>query len=97
MVGKAMAAGTALVAGAFFWVGAASAAPADPVKPGKDDGSRRICKTITPSGSRLTLRRCKTAAEWDEAMWKTQEGALKQREQGTALSDVSNYGDGRRH
>jgi hypothetical protein len=42
----------------------------------KDDTSKRVCKTIMPTGSRMTTRVCKTAEEWAKMMDKTQEGVL---------------------
>ena len=46
-------------------------------KKAKDDPTRRICKNIMPVGSRLTTRICRTKAEWDAAMDKTQDGVLQ--------------------
>ncbi len=46
-------------------------------KKAKDDPSRRICKNVTPVGTRLTTRVCRTKAEWDASMDKTQDGVLK--------------------
>jgi hypothetical protein len=42
----------------------------------KDDPSRRICKTIIPTGSRMTSRVCRTRAQWEASMDKTQDGVL---------------------
>jgi len=72
----ALLVGTALVAA----TGASSAAAdvqAEPKATAKDN-SRRICRTLTPSGSRLTRRVCRTQAEWDQSRDRTQEGHLKQ-------------------
>jgi len=43
----------------------------------KDDPSRRVCRNIIPSGSRLGSRVCRTQAQWDEARDKTQDGVLQ--------------------
>lgn len=43
----------------------------------KDDPSRRICRNITPSGSRLTTRICRTKAEWDGSQTKAADGVFK--------------------
>lgn len=32
----------------------------------QQDRSRRVCRTVVPSGSRLGIRTCRTQAEWDE-------------------------------
>lgn len=45
-------------------------------KEAKINEGRRICRNLMPSGTRLTSRVCKTKAEWDRAMDKTQESVL---------------------
>jgi len=35
--------------------------------------ARRVCRDITPSGTRLTQRRCRTQAEWDDEATKAGE------------------------
>jgi hypothetical protein len=47
-------------------------------KQAKIDEGRRVCRNLVPSGSRISARICKTQAEWDRAMDKTQEGVLQQ-------------------
>jgi hypothetical protein len=42
-----------------------------------EDRSRRVCRSQTPVGSRLTRRVCRTQAEWDEAQYRTQDGVLQ--------------------
>ena len=55
---------------------------------GKPEKSpRRVCRSITPSGSRLTTRRCMSQAEWDARQDKTQEGVLKYQTDNTTLYD----------
>lgn len=79
----ALLAGTALASAA----GASSAAAdvqAEPKATAKDN-SRRICRTLTPSGSRLTRRVCRTQADWDQSRDRTQEGHLKQQIDQTTL------------
>ena len=56
---------------------AGEAAATQKPKTAQDDPSRRICKNVTPVGSRLTTRVCKTRAEWAAAMDKTQDGVLQ--------------------
>lgn len=71
----ALLVGTALVAA----TGASSAAAdvqAEPKATAKDT-SRRICRNLTPSGSRLNRRVCRRQAEWDESADAAQEGLLK--------------------
>ena len=40
------------------------------------DPNRRVCRTLTPTGTRFTTRVCKTQADWDLEMSKTQDSAL---------------------
>jgi hypothetical protein len=52
----------------------------------KADTSKRVCRNLTPSGSRLTKRVCRTQEEWAAAMDKTQDGVLQhQRSNSTQL------------
>lgn len=69
-----MAAAVMLAGTAFVNAASVSAAP-DTKKP--DDRSRRVCRTIMPSGSRMTTRICRTQAEWDESQNKSQDGLLQ--------------------
>nr|WP_295373292.1 hypothetical protein [uncultured Sphingosinicella sp.] len=41
-------------------------------------GSRRVCRNLVVSGSRLSSRICRTQADWDKAMTDTQDAALQQ-------------------
>jgi hypothetical protein len=43
----------------------------------QEDGSRRVCRILTPSGSRLTRRVCRTQAEWNRSSDRTADGVLK--------------------
>jgi hypothetical protein len=40
--------------------------------------SRRVCRNIVQSGTRLSSRVCQTAGEWEKAMLDTQNAALEQ-------------------
>ena len=60
------------------------AAPAKEKK-AKDDTSRRVCKVITPTGSRMTTRICKTPAEWARSEDKTRDGVLRHQMNETTL------------
>ncbi|HST35484.1 MAG TPA: hypothetical protein VLK25_02490 [Allosphingosinicella sp.] len=64
-----------LAATAFVGATGVSAAP-DKQADTKDPRSRRVCRTVMPSGSRLTTRVCRTQAEWEEGRSKTQQGVL---------------------
>lgn len=44
---------------------ASSAATATQSRTQGADPSRRVCRMIQPTGSRLAIRRCQTQAEWD--------------------------------
>ena len=78
---------------AALWAGPALADSA-PGKAKKDDPSRRICRSEVPSGSRLTIRTCRTKAEWDEARDRTQEGLLRHQtnESSNTEQDLSSAG-----
>ncbi|HST35483.1 MAG TPA: hypothetical protein VLK25_02485 [Allosphingosinicella sp.] len=66
----------ALLAGtAFLGATGVSAAP-DKQGDAKDSRSRRVCRTVMPSGSRLTQRVCRTQAEWEDGRSKTQQSVL---------------------
>jgi hypothetical protein len=43
----------------------------------KSDRSRRVCRVVTPTSSRLTTRVCRTQSEWDESADKTGESLRK--------------------
>lgn len=51
-------------------------ASAKKAKSAKDDTSRRVCRAVVPTGSRLSTRVCRTQAQWDEAQRKAQDGLL---------------------
>ena len=46
-------------------------------KKAKDDTSRRVCRSVVPTGSRMSGRICRTQAEWDAAMDKSQDNILR--------------------
>jgi hypothetical protein len=51
--------------------------------------SQRVCRTVTPSGSRLTRRICRSQADWDSTQQKTQDGVLDQQlKQSTLLEQA---------
>jgi hypothetical protein len=63
-----------------FGAGAAFAdEPASTAQPkkAKTDTSRRICRNMVPTGSRMSARICRTQAEWDKSMDKSQESMLR--------------------
>ena len=69
------------VATAVALVGQGAAAAGDPqavsgqatASPIKNDTGKRVCKVVTPTGSRFTQRVCKTAAEWQKSADDAQE------------------------
>ena len=75
---SAVIAVAAMLAGTAFVSAAGVAAAPDTQTDTKDPRSRRVCRTVMPSGSRLTTRICRTQAEWEEAQSKTQQGLLDQ-------------------
>ncbi|MEA3063873.1 MAG: hypothetical protein QOJ27_301 [Sphingomonadales bacterium] len=48
-------------------------------QPGKamTETSRKICRILIPTGSRMTTRICRTQAEWAKSMDKAQESMLR--------------------
>jgi len=83
MVHKRMAIFPAAAAFGLLWASCAVAqdgggTPAPQAGNTKSEKTpKRICRAITPSGSRLTTRRCMSQADWDARQDKTQEGVLK--------------------
>lgn len=72
---------TALVAAlAIGAMGSGGVLPAEAsakkAKADKDDPSRRVCRSIVPTGSRMATRVCRTQAQWDESRQKSQDGLL---------------------
>jgi hypothetical protein len=49
----------------------------EPRKAKAEDTSKRVCRTVVPSGSRLGTRICKTQAQWDDSRDKTQDNLLQ--------------------
>ena len=62
------------VTGAALSGGATAAVQGDKAK---EDKNRRVCRTLTPTSSRLTRRVCRTQAEWDASQQKTQDGLFE--------------------
>jgi hypothetical protein len=52
-----------------------------------EDGSKRVCRTLTPTGTRFTTRICKTQADWDLEMSKTQDSALSHQRDNSGASE----------
>lgn len=44
---------------------------------------KRVCRIVTPTGSRLVERICRTQADWDVAEKQAQEGLMKQQVDGS--------------
>ena len=68
----------ATFAGATGETVATAAVQSQPKSTQNEDRSRRICRDVTPSGSRLVRRLCRTQAEWDESAQRSQDGLFKQ-------------------
>jgi hypothetical protein len=64
---RGVAAGTVLtMALSLLCAGTALAGQSGPTKAAADaEGSKRICKNLTTTGSRLSHRICKRKSEWD--------------------------------
>jgi hypothetical protein len=70
----------AVGAGALL-AGSAMAAPSDAdakAKKRRDDPNRMVCRTIMPSGSRISTRHCRPQADWERDERETQDAALSQ-------------------
>ena len=76
MSGKRMMMAAAVAIG-LGGLGTGPALAGDGPKLAKDDPSRRICRNEVPVGSRLSVRVCRTKAEWDRGESKTQDGVLQ--------------------
>lgn len=59
-----------------------------------NDPSRRVCRVITPTSSRLTTRVCRTQAEWDQSAREAQESALNHQFDQTRNGAVAPAGGG---
>ena len=64
----------ALGSGPAFAAGGDGASKPDKAK---EDTSRRVCRSVVPTGSRMSSRICRTQAEWDAAMDKSQANLLR--------------------
>lgn len=86
----------AFAAGAACLVfGQAAIAATDPANsdqtaaapPLKNDTGKRVCRVLTPTGSRFTTRVCKTAEEWQRDEQKAQ-NQMEQERRGNADLDA---------
>lgn len=75
-----IAAGVALVLAGNVIAGTTKSPP---------DPSRRVCKSLTPTGSRVPKRFCMTQLEWDEAAKRAQDSVFKQQLDGSIKPDPS--------
>lgn len=72
----------------------AGSSEAQPLK-SKNDTSKRICRNIVQSGTRMSTRYCRTQAEWDRAAEKNQEFLLQGQMNGQHRDgDLNNMGRG---
>lgn len=82
----ALSAGTALAGGS---AGSTDSAGAE----GKaKDPSRRVCRSLLPTGSRLPQRTCRTQAEWDRIEEQARDDYERVQGTGTRGFDPSNLG-----
>ena len=78
-----------ILAGAALQAGVAEAK-----KPKQNDPSKRVCQTITPSGSRLTQRICRTQQEWEDQARETQDSLLAHQRSNTTNSRPDDFAPG---
>ena len=45
---------------------------------GEQDRGRMVCRNVTPTGSRMSRRICRTQTEWERSRDRTQEEALRE-------------------
>ena len=78
--GAAIGLGALLLGTAVMGTSGASASdpPGQAEAKSEQDRSRRICRTLTPSGTRLTRRACRTRAEWEASANKAADGVAEQ-------------------
>ncbi|MEA3063874.1 MAG: hypothetical protein QOJ27_302 [Sphingomonadales bacterium] len=67
------------------------AAASQPTK-AKPDGSRRVCRLVVPTGSRMSSRICRTQAEWDSSRDKTADNFLQQQRTHETLLEQADRG-----
>jgi hypothetical protein len=73
------AAALAIGLGAFGAAAAFADEPAAASQPtkAKPDSSRKVCRMLVPTGSRMSSRICRTQAEWDASRDKTADSLLR--------------------
>jgi hypothetical protein len=67
------------------------AAASQPTK-AKPDSSRRVCRLLVPTGSRMSSRICRTQAEWDASRDKTADNMLQQQRTHETLMEQGDRG-----
>jgi hypothetical protein len=87
MSGKPISTGSALTVGFAVLLASAVLAPVtgaaaasasvDTPRKATDARTRRVCRTVMQTSSRLTNRVCRTQAEWDESMREQQDSFLR--------------------
>ncbi len=68
--------GLGMVGGSPALAGDPSSTATEGKKAGADP-SRRVCRSVLPTGSRMRTRVCRTQAQWDASQDKTQDGILQ--------------------
>ena len=82
-MGFAALVSSAAFAGASGETAATAAVQGQPKTAPREDRSRRVCRDVTPSGSRLVRRLCRTQAEWDASAQRSQDGLFEQQTETT--------------
>jgi hypothetical protein len=87
MSGKQIATGSALAIGFAVLLGggvlapetaaAVASASVDAPRNANDERTRRVCRTTTPTSTRLTRRVCRTQGDWDASMREQQDSFLR--------------------
>jgi hypothetical protein len=72
----------------------AAGASADAPRTANDQRTRRVCRTVTPTSTRLTRRVCRTQGEWDASMRDQQDGFLRHNFDQTRQGAIGGPGNG---
>jgi hypothetical protein len=82
-VPKLAMAAAVLLGGALIGQEMSPSAAANAKTKADKKASKRVCRVVTPTGSRLVERICRTQGDWDVAEKQAQEGLMKQQIDGS--------------
>ncbi len=84
---------TVAACGGMLWTGGASSAvaaqsAASADKKGEGGSSRRLCRSIQPTGSRFPERICRTKQEWDESTERARRNHEERQREGRNVPEI---------